>query len=204
MPSALAEEFGDIDVYLFDQLLRGRITPGMRILDAGCGRGRNLIYLLRHGYDVSAVDEDAGAIAAVRALAGRLAPALPESNFSVESVEAMTRPDASVDVVISSAVLHFARDDDHFEAMVRRMWRTLAPGGLLFSRLATSTGIEGRITPVGPGRYALPDGSERYLVSDRVLVDMTARLGGRLVDPIKSTIVQDMRAMATWVVRAPR
>ena len=204
MPSALAEEFGDIDVYLFDQLLRGRIAPGMRILDAGCGRGRNLIYLLRHGYDVCAVDEDAGAIAAVRALAGRLAPALPESNFSVESVEAMTRPDSSFDVVVSSAVLHFARDPDHFEAMVRRMWRVLAPGGLLFCRLATSTGIEERITPVGRGRYVLPDGSERYLVSDHVLVDLTARLGGLLVDPIKSTIVQDMRAMATWVVRAPR
>lgn len=204
MSSALAEEFGEIDVYLFDQLLRGRIAPGMRVLDAGCGRGRNLIYLLRHGYDVCAVDEDAGAVAAVCTLAARLAPAIPASNFAVESVEAMTWPDASFDVVISSAVLHFARDPEHFEAMVRRMWRVLAPGGLLFCRLATSTGIEGRVVPVGQGRYALPDGSERYLVSDQMLIDMTARLGGRLVDPIKSTIVQDTRAMATWVVRAPR
>lgn len=204
MRASLAEEFGDIDVYLFDQLLRGRIAPGMRILDAGCGRGRNLVYLLRHGYEVYGVDEDAGAIAAVQTLARQLAPPLPESNFSVASVEDMTSPDASFDVVISSAVLHFARDADHFEAMVRRMWRALAPAGLLFCRLATSTGMEGRVTSVGRGRYLLPDGSERFLVSERELVDLTARLGGRLVDPIKSTIVQDLRAMATWVVRASR
>jgi 2-polyprenyl-3-methyl-5-hydroxy-6-metoxy-1,4-benzoquinol methylase len=37
----LQEQFGQLDIYWFDQLLRGRIVPGMRILDAGCGFGRN-------------------------------------------------------------------------------------------------------------------------------------------------------------------
>jgi SAM-dependent methyltransferase len=198
----LREQFGDIDVYVFDQLLRGRIRPGMRVLDAGCGHGRNLVYLLRAGIEVFAIDEDPNAILAVRALAARSAPALPATHFKVESVEAMTIPDASMDVVISSAVLHFARDDAHFEAMVRRMWRTLVPGGLLFCRLAASTGIEARVSALGSGRYLLPDRSERYLVSESRLVDLTQTLGGTLVDPIKSTIVQDMRCMATWVVRA--
>ena len=49
--------FGGIDIYLFDQLLKGRFVPGMRILDAGCGSGRNLVYFLRSGYEVFAVDE---------------------------------------------------------------------------------------------------------------------------------------------------
>ncbi len=199
----LHEQFGDIDIYLFDQLLKGRLRPGMRVLDAGCGRGRNLVYLLRSGFDVQAVDADPEAVRFVRALASRLAPALPESNFRVEPVEAMTVADASVDLVISSAVLHFARDTAQFEAMVRRMWRALAPGGMLFCRLAASTGIEGRIVPLGSERYLLPDGSERYLVSEPRLAALTRELGGTLLDPIKSTIVQDMRCMSTWVVRAP-
>jgi tellurite methyltransferase len=199
----LREQFGDIDVYVFDQLLRGRICPGMRVLDAGCGYGRNLVYLLQAGIEVFAIDADPNAVLAVRALAARSAPALPASHFQVETVEAMTIPDSSMDVVISSAVLHFARDDAHFDAMVREMWRTLVPGGLLFCRLAASTGVESRVRPLGSGRYLLPDGSERYLVSESRLLELTHALGGTLGDPIKSTIVQDMRCMATWVVRAP-
>jgi SAM-dependent methyltransferase len=204
MTAALREQFGDIDIYLFDQLLRGRLTPGMRVLDAGCGYGRNLVYLLRHGFEVFAVDADPDAVRSVRELAATLAPELPDSNFRVEPVEAMTVPDASMDVVLSSAVLHFARDDEHFESMARRMWRALAPGGLLFCRLAASIGIESRIVSRGGGRYLLPDGSERYLVTEERLLALTAALGGVLADPIKSTIVQDMRCMATWVVRAAR
>jgi tellurite methyltransferase len=203
MTTTLRDQFGDIDVYLFDQLLRERVTPGMRVLDAGCGAGRNLVYLLRSGFEVFAVDTDSSAVTAVRALASKLAPHLPASHFRVAAVESMDIPDASMDVVISSAVLHFARDDEHFHAMVRRMWRTLAPNGLLFCRLASITGMEARVTPLGSGRYVLPDGSDRYLVSEGRLVALTRALGGRLVDPIKSTIVQDLRCMATWVLRAP-
>jgi len=73
----LADRFGAIDIYLFDQVLRGRIRPGMALLEAGCGSGRNLVYFLREGYAVSAIDPDPEAIASVRALARRLAPALP-------------------------------------------------------------------------------------------------------------------------------
>ena len=196
----LDEQFGQIDIYLFDQLLRGRIREGMRILDAGCGAGRNLVYLLREGYDVSGVDADPQAIDAVRRLAGRLAPGLRPDNFRCEPIERMSFPDAFANVVISSAVLHFARDDEQFMAMAREIWRVLATGGMLFCRLASSIGIEGRLQAVGGRRFLLPDGSERYLVDETRLVGLTAALGGRLLDPLKTTVVQDQRAMTTWVV----
>lgn len=199
----LVTQFGQIDIYLFDQLLRGRIRPGTRLLDAGCGAGRNLVYLLREGFDVWATDRDADAIAQVRALAASLAPALPSDRFRVEPVETMSFAEASFHVVISNAVLHFARDDAHFEGMVQEMWRVLAPGGLLFARLASSIGMAERMDPLGAGRWRLPDGSERYLVDEPRLVRLTHALGGRLLDPIKTTVVQDQRCMTTWVVGRP-
>jgi tellurite methyltransferase len=199
--SDLAAQFGQIDIYLFDQLLRGRITPSMRVLDAGCGSGRNLVYLLRSGYDVFATDEDAASIDAVRRLAATLAPSLPASNFRVEPVEQMSFSDAFAGAVISSAVLHFARDERHCETMIASMWRVLEPGGLLFCRLASMIGMEDRVRPIGNGRFMLPDGSERYLVDEGMLLDLTRRLGGMLLDPLKTTIVQDQRCMTTWVTR---
>jgi SAM-dependent methyltransferase len=197
----LHETFGDIDIYLFDQLLKGRIRTGDSILDAGCGSGRNLIYLLRQGFDVSAVDPNPYAVEEVRELAARLAPSLEPGRFRQEPLEAMSFPDGVFSVVVSSAVLHFAKDDAHFEAMVRGLWRVLAGGGMLFTRLATTIGFADRIRPLGDNRFALPDGSERYLASESALMHWTGALGGQLLEPLKTTLVQDQRAMTTWIVR---
>ena len=123
--SDLQHQFGGIDIYLFDQLLRGRIRPGTRVVDAGCGSGRNLVFFLREGYEVFATDADLPSIEGVRRLAAELAPQLPDSNFRFEPVEHMSFDDGMADVVISSAVLHFARDDRHFGAMVQEMWRQI-------------------------------------------------------------------------------
>jgi tellurite methyltransferase len=194
MPDLFAQ-FGNIDIYLFDQLLKGRIAPGMRVVDAGCGYGRNLVYLLRAGYEVFGVDQDPQAVASVRQMAGPLA-----SNFHVSSVEAMPFADNFADVVISNAVLHFARDDEQFNAMLREMWRILRSGGMLFCRLASSIGIETQIHALGGRRFLLPDGSERYLVTEALLNAAARQLGGELLDPLKTTIVQNQRAMTTWVL----
>ena len=197
----LVAQFGQIDVYLFDQLLRGRITQGMTVLDAGCGAGRNLVYLLRSGFDVLAADGDPVAIDSVRRLAARLAPDLPPENFRAEPIESMSFSDASADVVLSSAVLHFARDAAHFNAMLEGSWRVLRPRGLFFCRLASSIGMEDRVQPLAGRRFRLPDGSDRYLVDEPFLMEKTRALGGELLDPLKTTVVQNQRCMTTWVVR---
>jgi SAM-dependent methyltransferase len=182
----LSATFGQIDIYLFDQLLKGRITPRDRVLDAGCGSGRNLFYLMQMGCRVSAVDANPAAIQGVRELAVELHTGLPPEDFRVEAIEALSFPDASFDVVIASAVLHFARDDAHFESMVRAMWRVLRPGGMLFARLASTL---------------LPDAHYTYLVSPEQLEQLTASLGGQLLDPLKTTVVHGQRSMTTWVAR---
>ena len=201
MVNTLRDQLGDIDIYLFDQLLRGTIAPGATVLDAGCGDGRNLVYLLRAKHEVLASDERPEAIDAVRALAARLAPHLPATNFRCEPVEAMSFADGCADVTISSAVLHFARDEAHFRAMLRGTWRTVTPGGMLFCRLASSIGLEGRVRRIEGRRFQLPDGSARFLVDEDLLMSLVDEMGATLADPLKTTIVQGQRCMTTWVLR---
>ncbi len=184
--------FGSIDIYLFDQLLRQRIRPPMRVFDAGCGVGRNIAFLLHEGYDVYGVDADPQAIAAL---------GIDGDRFRCERLESMSFPDAFADVVLSSAVLHFARDDDEFGAMLEGSWRVLRPGGVFFCRLASSIGIERLVRRLDGRRHALPDGSERYLVDEGLLMEWTEKLGGELLDPIKTTVVQNQRSMTTWVLQ---
>ena len=200
-PTNLKEIFGQIDIYLFDQILRDRIPPGSRVLDAGCGSGRNIYYLLNAGYDVSAADADPNAISEVMRLAAELNASLPPTNFRREPVEAMSFPDESMDVVISVAVLHFALTDEQFEAMLESIFRVLKPGGLFFCRLASNIGMEFKMVQRRGRRHLLPDGTERYLVDEALLLDWTRRLGGVLADPLKTTVVQNQRCMTTWVVR---
>jgi tellurite methyltransferase len=219
----LQEWFGGIDIYIFDQLLKGRFVPGMRVLDAGCGSGRNLVYFLRNGYEVFGVDESPEAIAQVRKLATPLAPQLPAENFRVGSVERLfanytedSHPpaiptgrdtdksrshSAGFDVVLSSAVLHFALDEAQWQSMVDEMWRVLKPGGIFFARLASTIGMESEVKLIEGRRYRLPDGSDRFLVDEAMLHRVTAALGGEFIEPIKTTVVENMRAMTTWVVR---
>jgi SAM-dependent methyltransferase len=197
----LAAEFGNIDIYLFDQLQKGRISATDRVLDAGCGSGRNSYYLLTQGVDVFGVDSNPSAVAGLRELAAENGRAADEEHFRVEPLEALTFESGTFDVVICSAVLHFARDDNHFNAMMRELWRVLRPGGLFFARLASSIGMESQVRRIGGRRFALPDGSERYLVDEEQLMSLMTTLGGQLLDPLKTTVVQGERAMTTWVVR---
>ena len=85
----LQEQFGQIDIYVFDQILRGNIAAGMTVLDAGCGYGRNLVYLLREGCEVYALDADADGIRHVRQLSESLQTGLPVQNFQVGQIERM-------------------------------------------------------------------------------------------------------------------
>ncbi len=199
MALSIQEQFGQIDIYVFDQILRGNIAPGMRVLDAGCGYGRNLVYLLREGCEVFALDQDAEGVEHVRRLAESLQAGLPAENFQVGAIERMPFADGFADVVMCSSVLHFARDEEHFRAMLAELWRVLRPGGMLFCRLGSRIGMD--FERVRPGIFVVGDGQEWFLVDEEMLLELAEEMNAVQVDPIKTTIVQDYRCMTTWVLR---
>lgn len=199
MPLNVQKQFGQIDIYVFDQILRGNIAPGMRVLDAGCGYGRNLVHLLREGCEIFALDASREGVEHVRRLSSSLGTSLPADNFQVGLIEQIPFPDSFADVVICSSVLHFARDDAHFNKMLSELWRVLKPGGMLFCRLGSRIGMD--FEQVEGNKYITGDGSVWFLVNEKMLMELTGKMNAVLVDPLKTTIVQNHRCMTTWVLR---
>ena len=202
MGLSVQEQFGQIDIYVFDQILRGNIAPGMCVVDAGCGYGRNLVHLLRQGCEVYALDADPDGVDHVRRLAESLGRVLPASNFQVGRIERMPFAAGIADVVLCNSVLHFASGEKQFRAMVAGLWRALKPGGLLFCRLGSRIGMD--FEEVREGVFRVGHGAEWFLVDEEMLMELTEELGAVLVDPLKTTVVQEYRCMTTWVIRKRR
>ena len=187
---------GNTDIYLLDQIMKGRYQPPERILDAGAGGGRNLHWFVQQGFAVYGTDRNPEAVDAIR----QHYPGVPADHFQVASVESLPFSDAYFDHVISSAVLHFADNEVHFEQMFGEMIRVLKPGGSLFIRVATDVGLEGKTVPLGHGRYALPDGSDRFLLTRKMLDNLIKRHTLSLLEPFKTVLVEEVRSMAVVVV----
>ena len=101
--------------------------------------------------------------AEVQQLAARACPRPPRHELPGGAHRAPTFAEAFADVVLGSAVLHFARDEAQFDAMVRGLWRVLQAGrpDVLPARVVHRNGEPGasdRRPPVPPARRhrALP------------------------------------------------
>ena len=184
------------DLYLIDQILKGRFDHTKRVLDVGCGTGRNLPYFLHGDFEVFGIDSDEKQINEL--IHNKQ---VNRANFKVARADNIPFNNLEFDLIICNALLHFANDKEHFERMLQSMWNRLEQGGILFMRLASNIGIEPLIEPMGNGKYALPDGTIRYLVDQNELLKYTENMNATLVEEIKTTNVQDMRCMTTWILK---
>ena len=197
----VSDQFGGIDIYLFDQIQKGRFNKNMKILDIGCGNGRNLLYFMREGYNVFGIDKSQTFIKNIRFTAKQLSSDIQEENFQVASMEQLPFEDNQFDCAIASAVFHFAKDEVEFMAWLGEAWRVLKVGGIFFARLASDVGIENKIKQLEGRRFHLPDGSDRFLINQRMLIELSEKLNGEFIEPLKTTNVQNMRCMTTWVLQ---
>ncbi len=201
--SSVNQHFGNVDLYLLDQILKSKFQPGMKVLDAGCGEGRNLIYFLNSGYPVYGIDRDISAVKALRFIAGSLRPDLDRDNFQQGDIENLPYTDQTFDLIIASAVLHFANNDNHFLKMFGELIRCLKSGAMLFIRMASDIGIEEKVVPRGSARFLLPDGTERFLLTRKKLLELEKRHFLIYLEPFKTVNVSDSRCMSTLIVTIP-
>lgn len=198
--TGLNQLIGNIDIYLLDQILKGRFDKEMKILDAGCGEGRNSIYFLHEGYQIFGVDSNPIAIKMARIYAQTIQKDYDVFRFQTSLIENIPFHQEAFDVVISSAVLHFAKRETHFFKMVDEMMRVLKPGGIFFLRMTTSQGDMQEKSPhLGDGVYLLPDGSERFLLTDELENEIVLKHKLNYLEPAKSVLVHGQRAMGVFV-----
>lgn len=193
---SLEENIKDIDIYILDQILKDRYQPGAKILDAGCGNGRNLKWFYQAGFKIHGIDPDMERLKQCKELyKGQ------QENFIQATVEEMPYESNSFDHVVCVAVLHFARDLSHFYKMFEELLRILKPQGSLFIRIASNFGMEKQVKLIRSGVYELPDGATRFLLTQKILDEIQSKYNISLLENVKTTIVYNMRCMTTLVIQ---
>jgi SAM-dependent methyltransferase len=198
--NSLNRLLGNIDIYLLDQILKGRFSKEMKILDAGCGEGRNTIYFLNEGYQIFGADSNPIAIQMARIYAQTIQKEYDVYRFQTSLIEKLPFHQGAFDAIISSAVLHFATSKTHFLKMMEEMMRVLKPGGIFFLRMTTGQGEMQEKSPhLGNGVYLLPDGSERFLLTESLEKEIVSKYKFKYLEPAKSVLVHGQRAMGVFV-----
>ncbi|MEO8415526.1 MAG: class I SAM-dependent methyltransferase [Ginsengibacter sp.] len=188
---------GRTDIYLIDQIMKGRYVEGDKILEAGCGGGRNMHWFVQNNFDIYGIDSSEAAIVNLK----NEYPTLPSENLQIALIEKLPFPDNFFDHVISSAVLHFAANAEHFKEMIGEMLRVLKPGGTLFIRMTSDIGIEDKVKLLPNGNHLIPDGSMRFLLTKPLLAECIEQFNLSFSEPLKTVNVDDIRCMSTLMLQ---
>lgn len=197
----LNNELGNIDLYWLDFILKGFLPENAKILDAGCGEGRNLTYCLKNRMDIFGIDQNPEAIQLLKLIAKQYKIEDIEARFQVMKLDKILFPDDTFDVIICSAVLHFAKSLEHFKKMVSELVRLLKPGGKIFLRTMTDHYLAEEVIEMEPNIYQFPNEQIRFVVNaERFINDLnTQKL--ELIEPFKEVVVQDRHTMGTFMLQ---
>ena len=195
MNKLVKEIFGNIDIYLFDQILKERYVTKDIILDAGCGKGRNIHWFYHNKFNVYGLDKDLKSIGFIKTIYPDL-----KDNFMISELDTIPFKDNFFNHIISNAVLHFAENTAHFETMFAELVRVLKVNGSLFIRMTSSIGIETCVTKITEGVYTIPDGTIRFLITKELINQLMKKHCLSFLEPLKTVNVNDKRCMTTLVL----
>jgi ubiquinone/menaquinone biosynthesis C-methylase UbiE len=188
------KDIKNTDIYLLDQILKDRFSKNLKILDAGCGSGRNMTYFINNDFDIIGIDIDENRI-------DTLQKQYHNHQFKVASLEEIPFSENHFDYIICNAVLHFARNKKHFFEMFRELFRVLKPNGTLFIRMTSNFGIEDKVTEIKNNVFKIPDGSSRFLLTEILLYKLKTDFKFEFIEPLKTVNVDNLRCMSTLVLK---
>jgi len=194
----LNKELGNADLFLIDQILKGSFHPGMRILDAGCGEGRNMIYFVRNNFSIYGIDPDPVKVSMAKLIARSSNKNFTIENILVSSIEDNPFPNEFFDVVLCINVLHSANDSEHFMRLLEAQIRILKRGGLFYISMESDMEGKSKCEKIAPRKGAL---------ADRVSLRMTSDLFNRILslnsliknEPVRTLHIEEtIRISGFW------
>ncbi len=195
---------GNMDLFLMDQLLKGRLKKEFRILDAGCGEGRNLKYFISNGFNIYGIDRHPGAIQMLRYSANTWNKQFNTEKFQVGDIRSLPYENDSFDFVICIGVLHFSDDLEDYLRMMSEMVRVTKSGKSLFIRMDSSEGLKGAYPEIDGGKKVLQDGTIRFLAGRRLLEDTLKRFDLEWVEPLRILIENGKPGVSVQLMKKRR
>ena len=188
----ILEKIRGIDIYLLDQIIKGNLNKDSRILDAGCGHGRNIISLIKEGYSIDAIDPDIDKVKEIEHVFIN-----KKSTIEISDIEGFSTK-KTYDFIICNAVLHFAQNHEQFKRMIDSLTKLSANNGTLFIRMTSNFATNKSFKIDQNGLAYLPDDTTRYLLTEDnlnyILKNFTYK------EPLKTVNVSNLRCMTTLVL----
>jgi len=141
----------------------------MKVLDAGCGSGRNLFYFLKQDFDVEGIDIDQSEINASNFLSRVLGRGDVCGQASLSN---LPFANDTFDFVMCSRVVHFANSPEEFHKMMLELARVISPSGLLYLSMDSMIGLEKQVKKIDGHTHQFPDGSVRFVLTENRLLEI--------------------------------
>ena len=156
----------------------GRAQAGRRLLDIGCGAGRNAVPLAAGGWDVLGLDMSRPMLDAA-ARRARAAGVSSRVRLAAAPMDHLPVADASMDVIVAHGIWNLARSGSEFRAAVREAARVARAGAPLFLFTFSRRTLPGDAQPVAGEAFVFTQfsGEPQCFLTDRQLLDELATAG---------------------------
>ena len=180
-----------------DLILKGNVNPSSRVLDIGCGEGRNGIYFIQNGYEYHGWDTDESKISLLEYLSKSIIGA--KVTFEIQDFRRASSNE-TYDLIICSRVLHFAESEEDFYEMWKKLTSLLSSGGIIY--LSMDSVIE---TSIGKrlesGKVEFPDGKIRFTLTKELYVEI--KKGFEEIEPLRTLVHHKERAQSFLCLDTP-
>ena len=179
-----------MDLFLMDLILKGKIPSNARVLDVGCGEGRNGIHFIQQGHEYHGWDIDSSKLKLLEYLAKTFDAS--HAHFKIQDIRS-AEADRFFDFIICSRMLHFAESKVDFLLMWEKLSGQLKRGGILY--VSMDSIIDNDLwKKLEHGKIKFPDARIHFALTSDIYEEI--KKGFEEIEPLKTLVYHNKRAQS--------